>query len=286
MYATIHLKANNGQYVCAEGGGGAGVVANRPIPREWETFHLIDGTADQVSSGDKVVLQAFDGLYVTAEGGGGGAVNANRSVASIWETFTLLHADGSPGQIQPGQGIALQSYNGLYVCAEGGGGREVVANRNQVGPWETFGIEIIETNLLAIDLDSNLGAGHFMSTHGVLATSGRIDARTRTYTVTDLGGFTGAVQFLFGDGAGTTIGASGVHTFGVDGRWLGRSDRTDYWSENLDPALAARITQIGVQQFWQPRYDFFFNLVARAVATAQPLVELIKAIQGNGGSAK
>jgi len=36
--------------------------------------------------------------------------------------------------------VALQASNGLYVCAEGGGGREVVANRNWIASWETFGL--------------------------------------------------------------------------------------------------------------------------------------------------
>lgn len=34
--------------------------------------------------------------------------------------------------------IALQATNGQYVAAEEGGGREVNANRDAVGPWETF----------------------------------------------------------------------------------------------------------------------------------------------------
>lgn len=34
--------------------------------------------------------------------------------------------------------IALQAINGQYVAAEEGGGREVNANRDAVGPWETF----------------------------------------------------------------------------------------------------------------------------------------------------
>jgi hypothetical protein len=34
--------------------------------------------------------------------------------------------------------IAIQCFNGSYFCAEGGGGRELVANRSAAGPWETF----------------------------------------------------------------------------------------------------------------------------------------------------
>jgi hypothetical protein len=35
--------------------------------------------------------------------------------------------------------LALQSVSG-YLCAEGGGGREVVANRAAIGPWEKFSV--------------------------------------------------------------------------------------------------------------------------------------------------
>ena len=122
--ASIALQAFNGQYVCAEGGGGREVVANRNVIGAWETFGLID-----LGNGN-VALQAFNGQYVCAEGGGGREVVANRNAIGAWETF---------GLIDLGNGnVALQASNGQYVCAEGGGGREVVANRNSIGAWETF----------------------------------------------------------------------------------------------------------------------------------------------------
>ncbi|MEI6103132.1 MAG: hypothetical protein WCP70_04235, partial [Methanothrix sp.] len=36
---NIALRANNGQYFCAEGGGGSVVVANRNAVGAWETFY-------------------------------------------------------------------------------------------------------------------------------------------------------------------------------------------------------------------------------------------------------
>ncbi|RBW67900.1 hypothetical protein DS031_19675 [Bacillus taeanensis] len=39
--------------------------------------------------------------------------------------------------------IALQAVNGKYVAAEGGGGRELVANRDRIGPWEKFIIHYV-----------------------------------------------------------------------------------------------------------------------------------------------
>lgn len=80
----IALKAYNGQYFCAEGGGGREIVANRDWAKEWETFKLLD------LGENKVALQAFNGQYVCAEGGGGREVVANRNWVREWETFKLV----------------------------------------------------------------------------------------------------------------------------------------------------------------------------------------------------
>lgn len=141
-HATIHLRAANGQYVCAEGGGGQRLVANRNVALQWETFRLLDPHGAPLSSGDFVTLRCADSRYVCAEGGGGREVVADRPVAGIWETFQIVRADGKDGPIASGTKIALRVHNGHYVCAEGGGGREVVADRHALGPWEQFTIEI------------------------------------------------------------------------------------------------------------------------------------------------
>ena len=120
----LALQAYNGQFVCAEGSGGDGVVANRNAIGAWETFNLID------RGNGNVALQAANGQYVCAEGGGGHQVVANRNAIGAWETFKLI--DRGNGN------YALQAANGQYVCAEGSGGDGVVANRNAIGAWETF----------------------------------------------------------------------------------------------------------------------------------------------------
>jgi carbamate kinase len=81
---AIHLRANNGQYVCAEGGGGREVVANRDRALEWETF-----TVELVAGRSRIALRANNGQYVCAEGGGGREVVANRDARGPWETFEL-----------------------------------------------------------------------------------------------------------------------------------------------------------------------------------------------------
>lgn len=122
--SKISLQASNGQYVCAEGGGGQKLVANRDEVGPWETFTL-------TNLGDgKVALQAANGQYVCAEGGGGQLVVANRDALGSWETFTLTDLGNDK--------VALQASNGQYVCAIGGGGQDLIANRDALGPWETF----------------------------------------------------------------------------------------------------------------------------------------------------
>ncbi len=78
------LQASNGQYVCAEGSGGEGVVANRNAIGAWETFR------DIYRGNGNVALQAANGQYVCAEGSGGDGVVANRNAIGAWETFKLI----------------------------------------------------------------------------------------------------------------------------------------------------------------------------------------------------
>ena len=79
----IHLQARNGRYVCAVGGGGRELVADREAPQAWETFL-------RVPDGGKVALRTHTGHIVCAEGGGGGEVLANRTEVKEWEKFTLV----------------------------------------------------------------------------------------------------------------------------------------------------------------------------------------------------
>lgn len=120
----IALRANNGQYLCAELGGGGIVSATRNWIGGWETFGLVN-----LGSGN-AAIRASNGQYVCAEGGGGNRVVADRSARSYWETFGL--EDLGNGN------VALKASDGHYVCAELGGGDDVVANRPSRGAWETF----------------------------------------------------------------------------------------------------------------------------------------------------
>ncbi|MHC1686988.1 MAG: matrixin family metalloprotease [Methanothrix sp.] len=46
--------------------------------------------------------------------------------------------------------ISLRACNGLYVCAENGGGQQLIANRNWAKEWETFGLVNLGNGKIAL----------------------------------------------------------------------------------------------------------------------------------------
>lgn len=87
---AVSLRASNGQYVVAEGGGGGHVNANRDWVRSWETFrirNLSGGT--YIHDGDEVSLETADGShFVTVHYGGGGGYRV-----SVTKYTIPSHAD-------------------------------------------------------------------------------------------------------------------------------------------------------------------------------------------------
>lgn len=104
-----------------------------------------------LSDRNLVALQAYKGQWVCAEGGGGGAVVANRNLARTWEHFAIAKLGGGTPVIAHGARVALKAGSGHWVCAEGGGGGAVVANRSQPLSWETFTIESIPRSEITLD---------------------------------------------------------------------------------------------------------------------------------------
>lgn len=91
----VHLRAANGSYVVAEGGGGGAVNANRITAAAFETFTIINTVGlPTFSTGDTIALQAAGGLFVSATNGGGvsgpGSVLANGAFLGSWEAFQII----------------------------------------------------------------------------------------------------------------------------------------------------------------------------------------------------
>lgn len=123
------LRANNGQWVGAAGGGGGLMVATAFGIGPWERLRLVD------QGGGYFALRCSNGQYVVAEDGGGRELLCNRNAPGAWERFLVI--DLGSGN------FALQCNSGQYVVAEGGGGQELACNRNTIGAWETFAAAFI-----------------------------------------------------------------------------------------------------------------------------------------------
>lgn len=126
----VALRSSNGSYVCAEGGGANELVVNRPAIGPWETFALIwladDSVAIVAVNGKLVSL--FQILAISE------LLAPVSDVIGTNETFRLIW--------HPDDRITLQAANGSFVCAEGGGGGSLLANRPAIGDWEKFWLEV------------------------------------------------------------------------------------------------------------------------------------------------
>jgi hypothetical protein len=97
--------------------------------------------ADKLHPFPQIALRAYNGQFLNV-GIDGKTITADRDAVGGWETFE---------RIPLGQGlIALRAANGLYVCAENGGGGPVVANRVAIGEWETFREQDLGTGGIAL----------------------------------------------------------------------------------------------------------------------------------------
>jgi hypothetical protein len=214
--------------------------------------------------------------------------------------------DPLPSVIQPpayprGTLLASPLEEQLYVIEDGG--RKVIPDPHtfEVHGYSKEDIQYVSPELLntipmvgAISLDEAtpintggslytfLGAGHQMWTGATLSRdSGYVQATTRTRTYTWFGGYHGGAQVVLVGQDGRMLGSTGIHTFGVDGTAVGTSDRTDSWSERVDPSIAARTTSLAVVHAWVPQVSLY-EMVRRAVEIAKAIWEFIKDLFGRG----
>src|SRR5262245_56668136 len=129
----IALKASNGYWVAAEGGGGidprldrhvVALSANRTEIGPWETFEV-----EQIDP-SHVALKTCDGFYVTAEGGGGSYVRTDSKEVGIWETF---------GYVQIGATVSLVTCDGLHMV---GVTKTPAVDARHV--WQGFSVQVLE----------------------------------------------------------------------------------------------------------------------------------------------
>jgi hypothetical protein len=126
----------------------------------------------------------------------------------------------------------------------------------------------------------NASSPQHMRSHVVLqrdgSLAGQLDVTTRTWTGILLHGFTGGVYILLREPDGAVIGVSGLHTYGVDGRWIGRADRTEYWSEQFDPGVASMTSSLEIMHTPEDRLPAILSEVEQRAQLAREAYDKLK----------
>jgi hypothetical protein len=127
--------------------------------------------------------------------------------------------------------------------------------------------------------DNFPGSGGFMHTDVTVYADGTLNAATHTWEVTDLRGFRGAVAVVLLDQNQANPWVTPTQHFGVDGRWIGTSDRTDNWSASVPSDVLASVRYIAIIQQWDPNVVADIQAWVQGLANvAQQLGPLISAI--------
>jgi hypothetical protein len=137
-----------------------------------------------------------------------------------------------------------------------------------------------------------LSTGHLMWTTGsVITATGFVRGTTRTQSVTLFGGFTGGVQLVMSAADGEILGATpppnpDTHfcAFGVDGRWIGQSDRTDTWETSVAQDIAQNTANLTVMHMWTPRVRLQ-ERVDEAIRSVRKIHELVTEVKSLVGEA-
>lgn len=93
----------------------------------------------------------------------------------------------------------------------------------------------------------------YMETSFDLDSNGNLNARTRTWNDVKLKGFTGGVFIAFTDASGFPIWSTEQQRYGVDGKVIGKSDRTENWQAKVPPDILSRISGYAIVQEHTPR---------------------------------
>lgn len=128
---TIH-----GNYVRC--GPGAGILGPLQAVNANGTGLGNESIFERIEVANGVVLHPLSGGYLQVRPDDSVAVNPDGY--DVWETFQEIE--------WPDDRFSLKTWRGKFVCAEGGGGGPVVANRVAAGEWEKFYYEVPPTGLL------------------------------------------------------------------------------------------------------------------------------------------
>ncbi|MFT5704642.1 MAG: neutral ceramidase [Shewanella sp.] len=148
----VALTSTHNTLLSADQNGGQGLNANGGAIDSWETFGVVrfdeNRTVAQskqcIKHGDTIGLRTGNGHYFSAPGNGD--LDANRAHFKAWERFRLINLSNTSGCWQTTDAVALYHISSQkFVAADPSG--QAVAQWPALGPWETFGVTLIEEKL-------------------------------------------------------------------------------------------------------------------------------------------
>ena len=119
MGQTTTVRSCDGHFLRADPNLSVDVRPDDAGP--WEQWAL------ELQADGRVAVRSWHGTYLRAEPQG--RVNLTAAGVGPWECWQVVAGDS---------GVGLRSCHGRFLCAEGGGGSSVVANRTVLGPWEQW----------------------------------------------------------------------------------------------------------------------------------------------------
>ena len=104
--------------------------------------------------------------------------------------------------------------------------------------------------------DKILQKAFYMNATASIDEAGRVTLETHTFNHMKLIGFHGSAVAHFLDSNGTSLYTEVAGPYGVDGTWVGNSDRRDTVYSNVDPSLYLKVDKIDVYVGETPKNTF------------------------------
>jgi hypothetical protein len=209
-------------------------------------------TGEQLQSGQS--LASENGCFSFVMQGDGNLVLYAKGGAPIWNAGTtgkqgnvlIMQGDGNLVMYasggQPVWNSQTQGSNATLIMQNDG---NAVVYTGSSPLWDTktggrfCGTSASKNFPLRKFQFTELGDHRRMESTAILSSTGRLDVTTRIWTRKQWSGFTGGVVIRFLDQSGNVLGATGVHSWGVDGLRIPGvpSDRTSAWTDPVPPDL-------------------------------------------------
>ncbi len=148
--SSVVIKSFNNnlfnKYVTATNEFTVPIYANKDTQGNFETFNIHDLNGGSLTSGDQVSIETYDRKFFTsAPSGGTLAVTKTATTLATADKLVIRKITGT-GTINRGDIISFQhTSTNKFMVAEGGGGGVVNINRDAVGDWEKFKVEILSS---------------------------------------------------------------------------------------------------------------------------------------------